>query len=163
MKINTSLGKIQFEIELKAIEGSEQQSERNRLAALNIIAHSVGSKFRPESYSQENADKLESVLDEKLGKLFSIVNYSPSEWFAKETMSLSLKGMSAEFIAEMKKLVEAEKSKGKPGVILVQVENEYDFAKFPDKVKIRHIKALVESARGYGIEVPLITCWTHAN
>jgi hypothetical protein len=54
-----------------------------------------------------------------------------------------------------------EKSKGKPGVILVQVENEYDFAKFPDKVKIRHIKALVESARGYGIEVPLITCWTH--
>ena len=114
MKINTSLGKIQFEIELKAIEGSEQQSERNRLAALNIIAHSVGSKFRPESYSQENADKLESVLGEKLGKLFSVVNYSPSEWFAKETMSLSLKGMSAEFIAEMKKLVEAEKSKGKP-------------------------------------------------
>ena len=113
MKITTSLGKVQFDIELNAIEGKEQQSERNRLAALNIIAHSVGSKFRPETYSEENADKLQGVLGEKLGKLFNIETYKASEWFPKETMSISLKGMSAEFIADMKKLVEAEKNKGK--------------------------------------------------
>jgi hypothetical protein len=53
------------------------------------------------------------------------------------------------------------KGKGKPGVILVQLENEYDFEKFPDQVKINHIKALAHSARENGIDVPFITCWTH--
>ncbi len=50
---------------------------------------------------------------------------------------------------------------GSPGVILVQVENEYDFAHFPDDVKINYVKALAEDARADGIDVPLITCWTH--
>jgi hypothetical protein len=53
------------------------------------------------------------------------------------------------------------KSPGEKGVILVQVENEYDYAGFPDEVKINHIKALAQAARADGIEVPLITCWTH--
>lgn len=53
------------------------------------------------------------------------------------------------------------KSKGKPGVILVQLENEYDYAKFPDQVKINHIKALAQYARDAGIDVPFMTCWTH--
>jgi hypothetical protein len=50
---------------------------------------------------------------------------------------------------------------GKPGVILVQMENEYDFANFPDEVKINQVKALATDARADGIDVPLITCWTH--
>lgn len=49
---------------------------------------------------------------------------------------------------------------GKPGVILVQVENEYDSAKFSDAIKINQIKALAQFARADGIDVPLITCWT---
>ena len=53
------------------------------------------------------------------------------------------------------------KGKGKPGVILFQLENEYDYAKFPDQVKINHVKALAEDARAAGIDVPFITCWTH--
>ena len=114
MKITTSLGKVQFDIELNAIEGKEQQSERNRLAALNIIAHSVGSKFRPETYSEENADKLQGVLGEKLGKLFNIETYKASEWFPKETMSISLKGMSAEFIADMKSWSRLKRTKARP-------------------------------------------------
>jgi hypothetical protein len=52
------------------------------------------------------------------------------------------------------------KAPGQPGVILVQLENEYDYAKFPDQVKIRHLKALAETALAKGIEVPLFTCWT---
>ena len=52
------------------------------------------------------------------------------------------------------------KSKGKPGVILVQLENEYDFARFPDSVKINQLKALAADARANGIEVPFISCWT---
>ena len=52
------------------------------------------------------------------------------------------------------------KAPGKPGVILVQVENEYDSAKFSDAVKINQIKALAQFARADGIDVPLITCWT---
>ncbi len=53
------------------------------------------------------------------------------------------------------------KAPGQPGVILVQVENEYDYANFPDTVKINQVKALAEYARADGIDVPLITCWTH--
>jgi Glycosyl hydrolases family 35 len=52
------------------------------------------------------------------------------------------------------------KAPGQPGVILVQVENEYDSAKFPDQVKINQVKALAEYTRANGIDVPLITCWT---
>ena len=49
---------------------------------------------------------------------------------------------------------------GKPGVILVQVENEYDAAKFSDEIKVNQIKALAQFASAAGIDVPLITCWT---
>ena len=53
------------------------------------------------------------------------------------------------------------KPPGAPGVILVQVENEYDFGPhFSDEAKINYIKALALDARADGIDVPLITCWT---
>jgi hypothetical protein len=52
------------------------------------------------------------------------------------------------------------KAPGQSGVILVQVENEYDSAKFSDEIKINQIKALAQCARADGIDVPLITCWT---
>ncbi|HTR41321.1 MAG TPA: beta-galactosidase [Pseudomonadales bacterium] len=53
------------------------------------------------------------------------------------------------------------KAPGQLGVILVQVENEYDFPQLPDEVKINQVKALAEYAQADGIDVPLITCWTH--
>jgi hypothetical protein len=49
---------------------------------------------------------------------------------------------------------------GRPGVILVQLENEYDSAKFSDPIKINQLKALAGFARADGIDVPFITCWT---
>lgn len=52
------------------------------------------------------------------------------------------------------------KAPGKPGVILVQVENEYDVAKYSDETKIAQLKALAQYARADGIDVPFITCWT---
>ncbi|HSY44068.1 MAG TPA: beta-galactosidase, partial [Candidatus Acidoferrum sp.] len=53
------------------------------------------------------------------------------------------------------------KAPGQPGVILVQLENEYDFPDFPDEVKINQVKALAQDARADGIDVPFISCWTH--
>ena len=53
------------------------------------------------------------------------------------------------------------KAPGQPGVILVQMENEYDFPDFPGQVKINQVKALAQFARADGIDVPLISCWTH--
>jgi hypothetical protein len=53
------------------------------------------------------------------------------------------------------------KRPGQPGVILVQMENEYDYARFPDSVKINQVSALAADARAAGIDVPLFTCWTH--
>ncbi len=53
------------------------------------------------------------------------------------------------------------KPAGSPGVILVQVENEYDFARsFSDDVKRNQVKALAAAALAGGIDVPLFTCWT---
>jgi hypothetical protein len=54
------------------------------------------------------------------------------------------------------------KAPGSRGVILFQVENEYDFGpKFSDDVKINQVKALAQYAWADGIDVPLISCWTH--
>lgn len=52
------------------------------------------------------------------------------------------------------------KAPGKPGVILVQLENEYDSAKFSDEIKVNQVKALARFARADGINVPFFTCWT---
>lgn len=52
------------------------------------------------------------------------------------------------------------KELGKPGVILVQLENEYDSASYIDEIKINQIKALARFARAGAIDVPFITCWT---
>lgn len=47
-------------------------------------------------------------------------------------------------------------------VILVQLENEYDYYGLPHNVMLRYLKALYRSAVKYGINVPLFTCWTRA-
>jgi hypothetical protein len=52
------------------------------------------------------------------------------------------------------------KPPGEHGIILLQVENEYDYASFPDEVKSKQVTALAEDARANGVEIPLITCWT---
>lgn len=52
------------------------------------------------------------------------------------------------------------KRPGKPGVILVQIENEYDFCRIPEGQKINQLVALADAAHAAGIDVPLFTCWT---
>jgi hypothetical protein len=52
------------------------------------------------------------------------------------------------------------KAPGQPGVILFQIENEYDFWKISDEVKINYLSALASDAQADGIDVPLLTCWT---
>lgn len=44
-------------------------------------------------------------------------------------------------------------------VILVQIENEYDFWKLPNANKLKYMTALAETAWKAGIDVPLITNW----
>jgi len=45
-------------------------------------------------------------------------------------------------------------------IILMQVENEYDYWKLPDDQKREYVRALANMAWQGGIDVPLITCWT---
>ena len=47
---------------------------------------------------------------------------------------------------------------GKTGIILWQIENEYDYAQQPEAVKRGQISALVHDSRDLGIDVPLFTC-----
>lgn len=50
---------------------------------------------------------------------------------------------------------------GKTGIILFQVENEFNRVKwFPKKDKKNSLECLAAIARKYGMEVPVITCWT---
>ena len=49
---------------------------------------------------------------------------------------------------------------GKPGIIMFQLENEYDYNQAPDEVHIGQLKALEQQAIDGGIEVPFVTCWT---
>jgi hypothetical protein len=50
------------------------------------------------------------------------------------------------------------KPKGGRGIILVQIENEYDAHKCPDKTNLLH--ALFNAVQKAGVEVPIFTCLT---
>ena len=53
------------------------------------------------------------------------------------------------------------REKGKTGVILFQVENEFNRIKwFPTEAKRDYLVKLTQLTRKYGIDVPIITCWT---
>jgi hypothetical protein len=45
-------------------------------------------------------------------------------------------------------------------VVLVQLENEYDYSGLPRTVEANYIKSLYKDAKRNAIDVPLITCWT---
>ncbi len=45
-------------------------------------------------------------------------------------------------------------------IILMQIENEYDYYPLPDSQKIIYLKSLYETAIQNGINIPIITCWT---
>jgi len=45
-------------------------------------------------------------------------------------------------------------------IIMMQIENEYDYWKLGDADKKEYIRALAQMAWSSGIDVPLITCWT---
>jgi hypothetical protein len=51
------------------------------------------------------------------------------------------------------------KAPGEPGVMIFQVENEYDFPAFPMEVKRTYVESLVDGALKNGIEVPLFINW----
>ncbi len=54
------------------------------------------------------------------------------------------------------------KPKGSKGVILFQIENEYDFWQgMTEEAKETHLARLHKDARAAGIDVPIFTCWTH--
>lgn len=50
------------------------------------------------------------------------------------------------------------KPKGAKGIILVQIENEYDYHKAPDKPKL--LRALFDAVKKSGVDVPMFTCLT---
>lgn len=52
------------------------------------------------------------------------------------------------------------KPKGAKGVILFQIENEYDFWGMPGDAKVAHLKRLKRDAVAAGITVPIFTCLT---
>ncbi|MGD0463447.1 MAG: beta-galactosidase [Tepidisphaeraceae bacterium] len=50
---------------------------------------------------------------------------------------------------------------GQSGVILWQIENEYNYAGFSAEVKLHQLQALAHDSRDAGIDVPLITCMSN--
>jgi hypothetical protein len=55
----------------------------------------------------------------------------------------------------------SRKAPGHGGVILFQIENEYDFyGAIPATERLPHLLALYRAAKAGGIDVPIFTCWT---
>ncbi len=52
------------------------------------------------------------------------------------------------------------KPKGAKGIILVQIENEYDYYKAPTSDKTKLLRALYNAVRKSGVDVPVFTCRT---
>ena len=53
------------------------------------------------------------------------------------------------------------KPKGHAGVILFQIENEYNlYGDLPEDARVNHLRALYKDATADGIDVPIFTCWT---
>ena len=52
------------------------------------------------------------------------------------------------------------KPKGGHGVILFQIENEYDYDGGAHDERINHLRSLYQCAKDNGIDVPIMTCWT---
>ncbi len=50
---------------------------------------------------------------------------------------------------------------GHAGIVLWQIENEYDFSKQPIDVKLNQLRYLAHASRDLGIDVPLLTCVTN--
>ncbi len=50
---------------------------------------------------------------------------------------------------------------GHAGIVLWQVENEYDFSGQPTDVKLAQLQFLAHASRDLGIDVPLLTCETN--
>jgi len=50
---------------------------------------------------------------------------------------------------------------GSHGVILWQVENEYDYSDQPEEAKRNYVRFLIKTTQELGIDVPIFTCWTH--
>lgn len=54
-----------------------------------------------------------------------------------------------------------KKRKGEAGVILFQIENEYERVNwFPNDMKKKYLEDLASISRANGIDVPIFTCWT---
>jgi hypothetical protein len=111
MQIKSSLGAVEFEIEFSL--KPDKLNAYAMLAAKNILAHSVGSKYRPDVYNEETAEKMEETIIEKFGDLFELKSFESRQWIAKDATSVSLKGMDADFIARIRAEVAAEKAKTK--------------------------------------------------
>lgn len=45
-------------------------------------------------------------------------------------------------------------------IILLQIENEYNYFGFPDTQKVEYLKSLYQDVMRNHIDVPIITCWT---
>jgi hypothetical protein len=53
-----------------------------------------------------------------------------------------------------------QKAKGKHGVILWQVENEYDSYALDEEGKRNYVRSLISDSLDFGIDVPIFSCWT---
>lgn len=143
----------------------------------------------PDDYSKVDMSELDDFLNMAEDYGFYIIlrpgPYICAEWSgggfpqwimrkrpAKTTSDVWLQSNDPEFVRWSEHWYKAVCRTAKPhqitakapeskGIILFQVENEYNRVKwFPHEEKKAYLESLANIARHNGIEVPLITCWT---
>lgn len=151
--------------------------------------HERNMPSSPDDYSHINLDELESFLSlaEEYG-FYVILRPGPyicAEWSgggfpqwimrkkpSRPTFDVWLQSNDPEFMRWNEHWYKAvcqvakrhqitEKSPGSKGIILFQIENEYNRVNwFSKTAKKDYLEKLATIARSNGINVPLVTCWT---
>mgnify|MGYP002855335652 FL=1 len=151
--------------------------------------HEREMPLSPDDFSKVNLSELDRflTLSEEVG-LYAIVRPGPyicAEWsgggFPQWIMrkrpdrtlhEVWLQSMDPTFLAWNDHWYDAvcrvvvphqltRKAVGQPGVVLVQVENEFNRIKwFPRSEKRAYLEHMAQRLRQGGIDVPLISCWT---
>ena len=151
--------------------------EKFKLAGFNTIETYVFWNYHEPQEGNVNLAEFEDFikLTHEMG-FFLIVRPGPyvcAEWerggipswvaakrFPLRTNHAESLGTSRHWFGEVLPIIQKYQITMGGPIVMVQVENEYDFSTLADADKREYIRALAQMVWSAGINLPVITCWT---
>ncbi len=151
--------------------------QKIKAAGFNAIETYVPWNFHEQVEGKPDFDLLDTFLDDcqRMG-LFVIIRVGPymcGEWdeggfprwlagkgYGFRTASPQDIYWSRYWYNEVLPVVRRHLITNGGSIILLQIENEYNYFGLPDSQKVEYLKSLYEDVMQNHIDVPIITCWT---